>query len=173
MVVITIVTVVGFVTACSPSRPELILGSGRVDDTVHICVTDFSASLTYGEPLRLAPGVHGVTLVRADLVGAHRVAILEQAAGRAVLLDDGTHLSVGTSRVADDDPAWNARVPLDGLVLRDDGGEEWSLALALGRTSEGSGGFDAVDLTYDVDGATRVVRGTQSMSFPAVGDVCE
>lgn len=164
-------SVVVALTACA-SDPQLILGAGPSGGSTAICVGEFSEPMTFGEPLRLTPGAPDVTLVRAELVDAEGVRVVEQAAARAVLLADGTHLGVGSLYVDDGDEAWDGRVPLDGTVVSDDGGETWFVALALERTGDIAGGFAAVDLTYEVNGERHVARGTQSMSFPATGKGC-
>jgi hypothetical protein len=157
---------------CAPS-PEVILGAGQSGGHTTICIGDFSQPMTEGEPLELGHGTQEVTLIRADLVDAKGVRIIEQSAARAVLLADGTHLSVGTVPTTEGDESWDARVPLKGTVVRDDGGEMWSIALALERTADSAGGFTAVDLTYEVNGQRHVVRGTQSLTFPATGGHCK
>lgn len=157
--------------ACSPS-PEVVLDAGESGGSSAICVGDFSQPITHAEPFELSEGVQEVTLIRADLVDADGVRVIEQAAARAVPLADGTHLGVGTNFVAEDDEAWDGRIPLEGAAVRNDGGETWFVALALERTEDTAGGFTAVDLTYEVNGHQRVVRGTESMTFPAVGGTC-
>ncbi len=158
--------------ACAPS-PELVLGAGNSGGSTALCLSDFSQPITHGEPFRLSEGAPDVTLVRADLVNADGVRVIEQAAARAVLLPDGTHLGVGSTFVADGDEAWDARVPLKGTVVRNDGGETWFVALALERTGDAAGGFTAVELTYEVNGQQRVVRGTASLTFPTAGGKCD
>ena len=158
--------------ACSPS-PELVLGAGQSGGSTALCIGDFSQPITHGESFRLSEGAPDVTLVRAELVNAEGVRVIEQAAARAVLLPDGTHRGVGTVLVADGGEAWDGRVPLKGTVVRHDGGETWFVALALERTGDAAGGFTAVDLTYEVNGQQRIVRGTESVTFPAVGSKCD
>ncbi len=160
----------GVLVACAPTGERLVLGS--TEGSTHVCVEDFSQPMTFGEPITLATGADEVTLVRAELVGAHAVRVTEQAAARAVLLDDGTHLGVGTAAVDNGGEAWDARTPLEGTVVREDGGETWFIALALERTAGREGGFDAVEVTYEANGQRHVTRGSQSMDFPAVGGSC-
>lgn len=154
------------------AEPAVVLGAGSSGGHTTICIGDFSQPMTEGEPFELSEGTQEVTLIRADLVGAEGVRIIEESAARAVLLADGTHLSVGTMPTNEGDESWDARVPLHGTVVRNDGGETWSIALALERTADTPGGFTAVDLTYEVNGQQRVVRGTQSLKFPATGVAC-
>ncbi|WP_434810570.1 hypothetical protein [Microbacterium sp. bgisy189] len=169
--VVTFTAFVGMLAACGPPDDALILGS--TDGSVEICVGDFTEPVTQGEPISFSDGVESATLVRAGLVGADGVRVVEQAASRAVLRDDGTHLGVGTINVSEGDEAWDARVPLAGTVIENDGGETWFVALAVERTSERAGGFDAIELVYEVDGHEKVARGTQSMNFPARGESCD
>lgn len=131
---------------CAPG-PEVTLGAGQSGGHTTVCIGDFSQPMTEGEGIELSGGAREVTLVRADLVDAKGVRIIEQSAARAVLLADGTHLSVGTMPTTEGGESWDARVPLNGTVIRDDGGETWSIALALERTADTAGGFTAVDLT--------------------------
>ncbi|MFS0866765.1 hypothetical protein AB3M83_05455 [Microbacterium sp. 179-B 1A2 NHS] len=161
---------VAALTGCAPPGSDLAFGPS--EGTVHICLGEFADPLTYGDPIELAEGTNAVTLVTADLVGAEGVRVMEQAASRAVLLDDGTHLGVGMALANEGGEAWDARVPLRGTVVEDDGGETWFVALAIERTSATAGGFEAVDLTYETNGRRQVVRSAQSVSFPAIGDAC-
>lgn len=162
---------VAALTGCAPYGSDVTFGPPE-GTTVHICLAEFAEPLTYGDSVELAEGTDAVALVAADLVGAEGVRVIEQAASRAVVLDDGTHLGVGMVLVSEGDEAWDARVPLKGTVVNDDGGETWFVALAIERTSVAAGGFEGVDLTYEVDGRVHVVRSAQSVSFPAIGDAC-
>lgn len=156
--------------ACAPSGSNVMFGP--TDGSTRICLAEFVEPVTYGDTVQLAEGIDEVTLVAAELVGAQGVRVIEQAASRAVVLDDGTHLGIGMVPVSEGDEPWDARVPLRGTVVEDDGGEMWFVALAIGRTSAAAGGFEAVELTYEVDGRQHVVRSAQSVSFPAVGNAC-
>lgn len=170
-VAVALVSSVLLLAGCA-SDPEVIFGAGSSGASTTICIGDFSRPMTEGEPLELPEGTQEVTLIRADLVDAKGVRIVEQSAARAVLLADGTHLSVGTMPTTEGGESWDARVPLKGTVVRNDGGEIWSIALALERTANTAGGFTAVDLTYEVNGQRHVVRGTQSVTFPTTGGHC-
>jgi hypothetical protein len=165
------VSAIAALSACAPG-PPLVLGP--TEGSVHICASEFAEPMTYGSVIAFTDAGSEATLVSAALVRPDGVRVIEQAAARAVLLDDGTHLGIGTTPVADGDEAWDARVPLNGTVIRDDGGETWFLALALERTSAEAGGFEGVELTYLANGREqRVVSSAESFSFPATGDACD